>query len=168
MPAAPAALSSEDGLLEHAVFGVLAVHRHLPQYIANQRRHLWQEMSFTPTAKRRLAVIGQGVVADEARRQLEALGFPVLAGDAAQCDMLLCVSPGDISPAACRDIFGGLAAEASVVIVGEAGDALLGALRGALARGRVMAAYLALAGSRLLGQDDALWPHPHVMLAPLA
>jgi hypothetical protein len=67
-----------------------------------------------------------------------------------------------------EDIFTSLAPEASAVLIGETGEALLGALRAALSDGRVMAAYLALAGSKALAPDDALWSHPLVMLAPLA
>jgi glyoxylate/hydroxypyruvate reductase A len=168
MNSAPVALSPADGLLEQAVFGVLAVHRHLPRYIAHQRDHLWQEVTSTPTAKRRVGVLGQGATAEAACRQLEALGFRVSAGEATQCDILLCLSPGKVPEADCEDIFAGLAPDASVVLIGEAGAALPGLLRSALGDGRVTAAYLAPAGSLPLAPDDALWSHPHVMLAPLA
>jgi glyoxylate/hydroxypyruvate reductase A len=168
MPADPALRSPEDGVLEQAVFGVLAVHRHLPQYIANQRGHVWHEVSFTPTAKRRVGVMGQGAIAEAVCRQLKALGFPVSAGDALQCDILLCVSTGELSEKICEEMCARLAPDASVVIVGEAGEPLLEALRAGLGDGRLIAACLALAGSEPLAPDDALWAHPHVMLAPLA
>jgi glyoxylate/hydroxypyruvate reductase A len=156
-----------NGLPEQAVFGVLAVHRHLPQYIANQRRQRWEEAAFIPTAKRRLGSVGQGPATDAACRQLEALGFQVSAGDALQCDILLCVSPGELSSDRSSDILEGLAPDASVVIIGETGEALLDALRRSLGSGQVTAAYLALAGGRPLAADDALWSHPHVMVSPL-
>jgi glyoxylate/hydroxypyruvate reductase A len=155
-------------MLEQAVFGVLALHRQFPQYIDNQARRLWREAPSVPTAKRRIGVLGQGPVWQAASRKLESLGFPVLPGNAAQCDILLWVSPGDLPEQACIDVLAGLSTGASVVIAGLAGAGLLAALRVALASGRLSAAYLALESARPLPADDPLWAHPHVMIAPLA
>ena len=168
MPAQTDHVPAMDGQIEQAVFGVLAVHRHFPQYAANQREHLWREVAFTPTAKRRVGLLGDGPTADAAGRQLEALGFVVQAGDAARCDILLCISRTETLATDWEHVFAQLAPDASVVLVGEADGTVLAALRMALDEGRVTAAYLALAGSRPLAPDDALWSHPHVMVAPLA
>src|SRR5688572_1253806 len=67
------------GMVEYATLAVLALHRDLPAYIRQQREARWVAHRVTPAAKRRVGVLGLGVLGCAVLQQLRSLGFQ-LAG----------------------------------------------------------------------------------------
>jgi glyoxylate/hydroxypyruvate reductase A len=67
------------GMVEYATMAVLALHRDLPTYIRQQRESLWAAHRVHPASKRRVSILGLGVLGCAVLDQLRTFGFQ-LAG----------------------------------------------------------------------------------------
>ena len=68
-----------ESMVEYVTMAVLALHRDLLHFIAQQREQTWREIRITPAAKRRVGVMGLGLLGQAVLERLKAFGFP-LAG----------------------------------------------------------------------------------------
>ncbi|MBS7538470.1 2-hydroxyacid dehydrogenase [Ancylobacter lacus] len=179
-----------SGMVEYVTMAVLALHRHLPRYIDQQRRSLWQpEAMLTDAAARRVGVLGLGVLGQAALKALVPFGFP-LAGwsrsarpldgvatfaghgelDAflSRTDILVCLLPLTEETRGLLDasLFARLPSGAMLVNVGRGGHLVADDLLAALASGQISAAVLDVADPEPLPPEHPFWHHPSILLTP--
>lgn len=66
-------------MAEYGVLAVLACHRGLHGHLANQRRRVWGAPELAPTERRRVGVMGAGVLGASLLERLAPFGFPLRA-----------------------------------------------------------------------------------------
>jgi glyoxylate/hydroxypyruvate reductase len=177
------------GMVEYVTMAVLGVHRDLPAYLDQQRRREWRPIRVHPVAKRRVGVLGLGMLARAVLERLAAFGFPLagwsrsrreiagvdcyagpdeLPAMLERTDILVCLLPltDETRGLLGADLFSRLPQVAGLVHVGRGPqldhDALLAALDG----GRLSAAWLDVTEPEPLPADHRLWSHPKVVLTP--
>jgi glyoxylate/hydroxypyruvate reductase A len=68
-----------ESMVEYVTMAVLALHRDLVQFIAQQREQTWREIRITQAGKRQVGVMGLGLLGQAVLERLKLFGFP-LAG----------------------------------------------------------------------------------------
>jgi glyoxylate/hydroxypyruvate reductase A len=68
-----------ESMIEYATMAVLALHRDLVDFIAQQREQVWREIQIISASSRRVGVMGLGLLGQAVLERLQAFGFP-LAG----------------------------------------------------------------------------------------
>ena len=71
-----------ESMVEYVTMAVLALHRDLVHFIAQQREQIWREIRITQAAKRRVGVMGLGLLGQAVLERLKAFGFPLAVGTA--------------------------------------------------------------------------------------
>jgi glyoxylate/hydroxypyruvate reductase len=178
-----------DGMIEYVCMAVLALHRDLLPYMAQQREHVWRPIRVRPAASRRVGVLGLGVLGQAACRKLSGFGFQVsgwsrssrslegvecFAGHDAlpafleRCDVLVCLLPLTTETRGLIDANVLSRLPYGAKLVNAARGALLDqdALLAALHSGHIAAAVLDVASPEPLPPGHALWEHPMVMVTP--
>lgn len=179
-----------NGMVEYVTMAVLALHRHLPRYLDQQRRALWQpEAMLTDAAARRVGVLGLGVLGQAVLRALAPFGFP-LAGwsrsahhvdgvatfaghgelDAflSRTDILVCLVPltEETRGLLGAPLFDRLPRGAMLVNVGRGGHLAADDLLAALGSEQIAAAVLDVADPEPLPPQHPFWHHPGILLTP--
>lgn len=176
-------------MAEYAVHAVLAFHRAVPVYAAQQRDMQWQRGWPHYTPDTHVGVLGLGAIGTEVARKLAAMGFQVhgwsrgaksidgirchageagLAAMLPQCHHLVCVLPltdatrGILN----RDTLAALPEGAHVVNIGRGGHMVDEDLLAALESGQVGGASLDVFNEEPLPQDHPYWHHPKVVVTP--
>lgn len=178
-----------ESMVEYVCLAVLALHRDLPLFLAQQRREVWKEFQITTAARRRVGVMGLGQLGQAALERLKAFGFPlagwnrsprtidgveVFAGAGAlpaflaRTDILVCLLPLTDETRGVLDarLFAQLPEGAMLVNVGRGGHLVQEALIAALDSGRLAAAMLDVADPEPLPAGHPLWRHEKVILTP--
>jgi glyoxylate/hydroxypyruvate reductase A len=177
------------GMVEYATLSVLALHRDLPAYIEQQRQRKWAAHRVHPAARRRVSVLGMGVLGQAVLAQLRSFGFQ-LAGwsrsrhqlDGVTCyagegelpamlaatDILVCLLPltNDTRGILDAGLFGALPRGASLVHVGRGGQLDHQALLDALDSGWISAAAIDVTAPEPLPAEHPFWSHPRILLTP--
>lgn len=178
-----------EEMTSYVALAVLALHRNLPGYLAQQRARIWKPLPFKPAARTRIGILGLGVLGTAVARALAPFGFELHgwsrtpkamdgltahAGAAgldamlALSDILVCLLP--LTPDT-RGILGArsfarLPAGAAIVNVGRGGHLVEAELLAALEDGRISAACLDVFATEPLPADSPLWSHPRVLITP--
>lgn len=171
---------------EYASMAVLAMHRDLPAYLAQQARSEWRAGSNMPAARRRVGIMGLGqlghMVIDRLRpfgfdlagysrsaQQIEGVAcFTDLAGFLARTDILVCLVP--LTPETTgildADLFSRLPQGARLVHLGRGRQLVSADLLAALDSGQLTAAMLDVTDPEPLPAYHPLWRHPGIILTP--
>jgi glyoxylate/hydroxypyruvate reductase len=178
-----------ESMVEYVTMAVLALHRDLLHFIAQQREQTWREVRITPAAKRRVGVMGLGLLGQAVLERLKAFGFPLAgwnrslraiegvscyAGDQAlsdflaQTDILVCLLPltSETRGVLNKSLFEALPRGAQLVNVGRGGHLVEADLIEALERGLLSAAVLDVAEQEPLPAGHPFWSHPRILLTP--
>src|SRR5205823_7236311 len=176
-------------MAEYVSFAVIALHRDMPLYLAQQRERVWREHRVRPPGASRVGVMGMGMLGGAALAQLRALGFDCAgwnrsrreepgvrcyAGEAelgeflARTDILVCLLPltdGTRGILNAR-LFAALPEGAALINVGRGGLLVEADLLDALDRGRLRAAVLDVCEAEPPPVAHPFWHHSKVWLTP--
>ena len=178
-----------ESMLEYVTMAVLALHRDLLHFIAQQREQTWSEIQITQAVKRRVGIMGLGLLGQAVLERLKVFGFPLAgwnrsprtiegvscyAGEEAlrdflaQTDILVCLLPltGQTRGILNRSLFEALPRGAKLVNVGRGGHLVADDLIDALDRGVLSAAVLDVAEPEPLPAGHPFWNHPRILLTP--
>ncbi|WLA67357.1 2-hydroxyacid dehydrogenase [Bradyrhizobium diazoefficiens] len=178
-----------ETMVEYVTMAVLALHRDLLHFIAQQKEQVWREIRITPAKRRRVGVMGLGQLGQAVLERLKAFGFPRLgwnrspreiegvichAGmDAlpdflAQTDILVCLLPltDETSGILNADLFARLPRGASLVNVGRGPHLVEPDILAALDSGALSGAILDVTDPEPLPAGHPFWSHPRILLTP--
>lgn len=176
---------------EWVLLNVLRFHRQDPDYRAQQRDRVWEELEAPVTAARRIGILGLGELGSHAAKLIAGIGFPVagwsrrpktvpgmenfhgrdgLDAIARRSDILICLLP--LTPETRGVIDARLLAllpRGAFVINGARGGHVVDAdLLAALDSGQVAGAALDVFQPEPLPADHPYWMHPRVVMTPHA
>jgi glyoxylate/hydroxypyruvate reductase A len=177
------------GMVEYATLAVLALHRNLLDYRAQQSRAEWQPLPVIPAARRRVGVMGTGVLGRAVLESLAPFGFersawsrslksiPGVAchagarglhGFLEQCDVLVCLLPltSETRGILNAELFAALPRGASLVNAARGAHLDARALLDALDSGQLSGAVLDVTEPEPLPAEHPFWRHPRILLTP--
>jgi glyoxylate/hydroxypyruvate reductase A len=177
------------GMVEYVTMSVLALHRDLPVYIEQQRQGKWATHRVHPAAKRRIGVLGMGLLGRAVLTQLRSFGFQLAgwsrsrhelgdvtcyAGESelpdmlAATDILICLLPLTNETRGILDakLLAALPRGASLVHVGRGAQLDHQALLDALDSGWICSAVVDVTAPEPLPADHRFWSHPRILLTP--
>ncbi|MEO7248578.1 MAG: glyoxylate/hydroxypyruvate reductase A [Novosphingobium sp.] len=176
-------------MADYVSMAVLALHRDLPFYIAEQRAGRWSERATLLTSERRVGVMGLGELGRAALAALAPHGFRLsgwsrttqqIGGVACfngatgfdaflgQCDILVCLLPltDDTRGILCRNTFAKLPKGARLINVARGGHLVQSDLLAALDSGQLEAAILDVTDPEPLPDGHPFYRHPAIFLTP--
>lgn len=178
-----------DGMVEYVTMSVLALHRDLVPYIAQQRAGIWEQIRVWPASSRRVGVLGLGQLGEAACRKLAGFGFQVagwsrtrreIEGIACyagpdemdaflgRSDILVCLLPltGETRGMLNAELFARLPHGARLLNSGRGGHLDQDALLAALDSGQISSAVLDVTDPEPLTAGHPLWSDPRVLITP--
>ncbi|MCE8021401.1 glyoxylate/hydroxypyruvate reductase A [Halomonas sp. MCCC 1A11036] len=192
-PQVPLVRMQEPGIVatmqEYVAMAVLALHRNLIDYIAQQREANWQAWRVRPASQCRVGILGLGQLGAAAAQRLTALGFACqgwsrtrrqlegvacFAGDdelssfLSSSQVLVCLLPltAETRGILNAELFAQLPHGASLVNVGRGPHLVMADLLEALDSEHLSAAVLDVLDPEPPPADHPLWRHPRVLLTP--
>lgn len=176
-------------MTEYVLLAVLRHHRELDRFERAQRAGEWAYAFPPQAAERRIGILGQGVLGQDAARCLAGHGFPVagwsrtpkdlpgtqsfagadqLQPFLARTDILVCLLPltKDTAGILNASTFAALAAGAYVINVARGAHLIEADLIAALDSGHLAGATLDVFAEEPLPPENPLWRHPRVLITP--
>jgi glyoxylate/hydroxypyruvate reductase A len=177
------------GMTEYLSFAVLALHRDMVDYIANQSKAAWSPHLIVPASRRRVGIMGLGTLGLAVIEQLKGFGFQLAGWNRstrsveavtiytgsdeldvflASCDILVCLLPlSDETRGILNScLFAALPRGAGLINVGRGGHLVEEDLLAALDSGQIRNAILDVFASEPLPKDHPFWKHPQVLVTP--
>jgi len=163
-------------MAEYVSFAVIALHRDMPLYLAQQHERVWREHRVRPPGGSRVGVMGTGLMGSAAIEQLRSLGFDCVGWNRrvdldsflARTDILVCLLPLTDGTRGILDrrLFDALPEGAALVSAGRGGHLVEADLLDALDRSRLRAAILDVCQTEPPEEDHPFWRHPKIWLTP--
>jgi glyoxylate/hydroxypyruvate reductase A len=177
------------GMVEFATLAVLALHRDWLAYAAQQRERKWRALPVGLAAKRRVGVMGLGVLGQAVLEKLRGFGFPCagwnrtrrelegvesfagpesLPAFLGRTDILVCLLPLTEATRGIldRSVFEAMPRGSALVSLGRGGQLVQDGLLRALDEGRISAAVLDVADPEPLPPEHPFWTHPRIVVTP--
>ena len=178
-----------SGMTEFVILSVLTHHRFMLDYAAQQRDKVWREIPQIAAGRRRIGIMGLGVLGGDAGEKLAALGFDVagwsrrpkerpgitafhgadgLAPFLARSDILVCLLPltpeteGILNARA----FAALPRGAALISIGRGNQVVEADLLAALDSGQIGGASLDVFREEPLPPESPFWAHPRAIVTP--
>ncbi|RMD64386.1 MAG: glyoxylate/hydroxypyruvate reductase A [Alphaproteobacteria bacterium] len=177
------------GMSEFVVMSVLYHHRFMIEYAQQQRAHVWREIEQIPARRRRVGIMGLGVLGGDAADKLCGFGFDVAGWSRSaktrpgvtsfhgpgglvpflnRTDILVCLLPltaqtEDILNA---ETLAALPRGAAVISVGRGRQVVEEDLLAALDSDHLSGATLDVFRTEPLPPDSPFWDHPKVVVTP--
>jgi glyoxylate/hydroxypyruvate reductase A len=178
-----------DSMVEYATFAVLGLHREMPAYRRQQQMEQWQELQPRPAARRRVGVLGLGMLGQAVLAKLRGFGFDCagwsrsrhaiegvrcFAGEGelpaflARTDILVCLLPLTSATRGLLDanLFAQLPRGAGLVQVGRGPQLVEQDLLAALDSGQIGDAVLDVCVPEPLPPGHPFWRHSRIWLTP--
>jgi len=179
----------KEAMVEYVTLAVLALHRDLLHFLAQQRAQIFEEFQITYADRRRIGVMGLGLLGQAALERLKPFGFPLIGWNRsprnlpgvtcyagaeglpaflAQTDILVCLLPLTTQTSGILNakLFAQLPRGAQIVNVGRGGHLVTADLIAALDAGQLGGAVLDVVDPEPLPKGHPLWTHPKVLLTP--
>jgi len=180
----------KEGMAEYVLMTVLMHHRHMPNFLAQQRRAVWRRASSKAASSVRVGIMGYGALGQSAAAALKPVGYDIAAWSArtkpaeegishftgpamlkeflARTDILVCLLPEtDITIGLLgAENLAALPKGASVINAGRGSLIDLAALEGALDSHHLSGATLDVVSKEPLEAKHPLWQHEKVIITP--
>ncbi|MBL0406172.1 glyoxylate/hydroxypyruvate reductase A [Microvirga aerilata] len=177
------------GMLEYVSFAVLALHRDMVGYIANQSKAAWSPRLNVPASQRRVGVMGLGTLGLAVVEHLNVFGFKLSGWNRsprsiegvtvytgsdqldlflASCDILVCLLPLSEETRGILNsrLFDTLPRGAGLINVGRGGHLVEEDLLTALDSGQIRGAVLDVFATEPLPRNHPFWGNPAVLVTP--
>jgi glyoxylate/hydroxypyruvate reductase A len=176
-------------MTEYAVLHVLRHHRHMPEYLAQQRRREWNAIPQKLPRDQRIGFMGFGLMAEPPARLLQGMEFDVAAwvrsdrqdadiemfcGAArlpdflARTDILVCLLPltSETEAILCAKNFAKMPEGAAIINLGRGAHLVDDDLIAALDSGQLSGATLDATKPEPLPTESPLWLHERITIMP--
>lgn len=174
---------------DYVTLGVMAMHRHLHHYVAQQREQRWIAGRVELARQKRVGVMGMGQLGTAAIEALRPFGFELrawarsvhdvedvetfagpegLGHFLARTDILVCLLPltPDTRNILNADLFAALPQGACLVHAGRGAHLDQDALLSALDSGHLGGAFLDVVEPEPLPKNHPFWSHPAIFITP--
>ncbi len=177
------------GMVEFVVMSALYHHRFMLDYAVQQREKVWREIEQIPTFRRRVGILGLGVLGSACAEKLCDFGFQVagwsrrpksqvgvesfhdadgLTAFLKRSDILVCLLPltDETEGILNAETLGALPHGAAFISVGRGKHVVETDLLSALDSGQIGGATLDVFREEPLPPDSPFWSHPRIVVVP--
>lgn len=178
-----------DSMVHYVTLATLYLHRDFLDYRADQAARSWIERPVVPPHRRRVGIMGLGMLGQAVIERLRPFGFPLrgwnrsprhldgvetFAGEErldaflAATDILVCLLPltEETRGILCERLFRALPAGASLINVGRGEHLAERDLLDALESGQLGGAVLDVTATEPLPAEHPFWTHPRILITP--